>query len=148
MRLYTPDGTRKYVTVGEREAFLAAAERADRQVWSLCMTLAYAGYRLSDALALTADRLDLAAGVLVFASLKKRRSSVFRAVPVPPSLLEACLAASPIRARADRCAPGRGPPARVRQDPGPRVIGRRPTSQPKLSVPAVGAAHSLGLRAV
>ena len=53
------------------------------------MTLAYAGCRPSEALALTADRVDLAAGVLVFESLKKRRSGVFRAVPVPPALLEA-----------------------------------------------------------
>jgi len=89
MRLYTPDGTRKYVAAGERDAFLAAAERADRQVRTLCMTLAYAGCRLSEALALTVDRVDLAAGVLIFESLKKRRLGVFRAVPVPPSLLEA-----------------------------------------------------------
>jgi integrase/recombinase XerD len=53
------------------------------------MTLAYAGCRLSEALALTVDRVDLAAGVLVFASLKKRQPGIFRAVPVPPTLLEA-----------------------------------------------------------
>jgi len=53
------------------------------------MTLAYAGRRLSEALALTADRVDLAAGVLVVESLKKRRTGVFRAVPVPPALLDA-----------------------------------------------------------
>ena len=33
------------------------------------MTLAYAGSRLSEALALTADRVDLAAGALVFETL-------------------------------------------------------------------------------
>jgi hypothetical protein len=38
---------------------------------------------LSEALALTADRVDLVAGVLVFESLKKRRSGIFRSVPVP-----------------------------------------------------------------
>ena len=61
----------------------------DRQVRTLCMTLAYAGCRLSEALTLTADRVDLAAGVLVFESLKKRRAGIFRAVPVPPALLDA-----------------------------------------------------------
>ena len=66
IRLYTADGGRKYVTAGEREAFLREAERAERQVRTLSMTLAYAGCRLSEALALTADRVDLAAGVLVF----------------------------------------------------------------------------------
>jgi integrase/recombinase XerD len=90
LRLYTPpDGARKYITAGERETFLRAAEQAERRVRTLCMTLAYAGCRLSEALALTADRVDLAAGVLVFESLKKRRRGLYRAVPVPPALLEA-----------------------------------------------------------
>jgi integrase len=62
IRLYTPDGARKYVTAGERAAFLREAERAGRLVLTPCMTLAYAGCCLSEALALTADRSDLAAG--------------------------------------------------------------------------------------
>src|SRR4051812_5093968 len=53
------------------------------------MTLAYAGCRLSEALALTVDRVDLVAGVLTFESLKKRRTGVYRNVPVPPALLDA-----------------------------------------------------------
>jgi integrase len=64
MGLHTAEGPRKYVTAGERDGFLGEAERADRAVRTLCMTLAYAGCRLSEALALTADRVDLAAGVL------------------------------------------------------------------------------------
>ena len=51
--------------------------------------LAYGGCRLAEALALTADRVDLAGGVLVFDSVKKRRSGVYRAAPVPPSVLDA-----------------------------------------------------------
>jgi integrase len=89
IRLYTPDGARKYLTAGERAAFLREAERADRQVRTLCMTLAYAGCRLSEALALTADRIDLGAGALVIESLKRRRTGIYRAVPVPPALLDA-----------------------------------------------------------
>jgi integrase/recombinase XerD len=88
MRLHTADGMRKYLTAGERDRFLRAAEQADRPVRTLCMTLAYAGCRLSEALALTADRVDMAAGVLVFESLKKRRTGIFRAVPIPPALLD------------------------------------------------------------
>ncbi|WP_284943606.1 tyrosine-type recombinase/integrase [Acidisoma cladoniae] len=89
MQLHTIDGARKYLTAGEREAFLKAAEKSDRDIRTLCMTLAYAGCRLSEGLALTVDRIDLAAGVLVFESLKKRRPGIYRAVPVPPALLEA-----------------------------------------------------------
>lgn len=69
--------------MGERDAFLREAEQADRTVRTLCMTLTYAGCRLSEALALTVDRVDLAAGVLTFESLKKRRDGVYRSVPVP-----------------------------------------------------------------
>ena len=47
------------------------------------MTLAYSGCRLSEALALTADRVDLAAGPVVVENLKKRRTGVYRPVPVP-----------------------------------------------------------------
>lgn len=89
MSLYAADGSRKYLTAREREDFLKVAERADRQVRTLCMTLAFSGCRISEALALTGDRVDLAAGVLVFESLKKRHTGVWRAVPVPPALLDA-----------------------------------------------------------
>jgi integrase/recombinase XerD len=108
MQLYTADGARKYLTAGERDAFLRAAERADRQIRTLCMALAYAGCRLSEALALTVDRVDLAAGVLVFESLKKRRTGVYRSVPVPPALLEALDLVHGIRERQGRRGKGRG----------------------------------------
>jgi integrase/recombinase XerD len=43
---------------------------------------------LSEALALTPRQIDLSDRVVVFESLKKRRRGVFRAVPVPPGLLD------------------------------------------------------------
>ncbi len=46
------------------------------------------GCRISEALALTARQVDLSGRVVVFESLKKRRRGVFRAVPVPPELLD------------------------------------------------------------
>jgi integrase len=73
----------------ERDGFLHAAESADGDVRTLCMTLTYAGCRLSEALALTADRVDLAAGVLVFETLKTRSPGIYRAMPVPPALFDA-----------------------------------------------------------
>jgi integrase len=110
MQLHTADGARKYLTAGERDSFLRAAERGDRQVRTLCMTLAYAGCRLSEALALTVDRVDLAGGVLVIESLKKRRSGVYRAVPVPPVLLEALDMVHGIRELQSRRGKGQGIP--------------------------------------
>jgi integrase/recombinase XerD len=87
MRLYNNRGHRKYLTPAERREFLQAAQRAPEKVRTFCATLTYTGCRISEALALTADRVDLADGVLVFESLKKRRRGVYRAVPVPPDLL-------------------------------------------------------------
>jgi integrase len=121
VRLYTPDGARKYVTADEREAFLREAERADRQAHTLCMTLAHAGCRLSEALALTADRVDLAAGVLVIESLKKRRSGIYRSVPVPPALLDALDLVHGIRELQSRRGKGRG----IRLWPWSRMTGWR-----------------------
>lgn len=108
MGLHTVEGLRKYVTAGEREAFLREADRADRAVRTLCMTLTYAGCRLSEALALTVDRVDLAAGVLTFESLKKRRDGVYRSVPVPPVLLEALDMVHGIREQQSGKGRGRG----------------------------------------
>jgi integrase/recombinase XerD len=121
MQLHTGDGSRKYLTAGERDAFLRAAEQADRPVRTLCMTLAYAGCRLSEALALTADRVDLAAGVLVFESLKKRHTGIFRNVPVPPALLDALDMVHGIRELHRRRGKGRG----VRLWPWSRMTGWR-----------------------
>jgi integrase/recombinase XerD len=151
LRLYTPEGARKYVSAGERQAFLHAAEQAERRVRTLCMTLAYAGCRLSEALALTADRVDLAAGVLVFESLKKRRRGLYRAVPVPPALLEALDLVHGLRELHARRGQGRG----VRLWPWSRMTGWRavhrvmqaaglegPQASPK------GLRHGLGVAAV
>ena len=49
--------------------------------------LAYAGCRLAEALALTADRVDLKAHSLTFETLKKRKRGIYRVVPVPPELV-------------------------------------------------------------
>jgi integrase/recombinase XerD len=121
MALHTADGARKYLTAGERDAFLRAAERAERQVRTLCMTLAYAGCRLSEALALTVDRVDLVAGVLVLESLKKRRSGLYRVVPVPPTLLEALDLVHGVRELQSRRGKGRG----IRLWPWSRMTGWR-----------------------
>ena len=108
MTLFDATGARKYLTASEHAAFLDAAERVNRDSRTLCMTLAYSGCRLSEALALTVDRVDLAAGAVIFETLKKRRAGVYRAVPVPPSLLEALDLVHGIRELQGRRGKGRG----------------------------------------
>ena len=81
-------GHRLYLTAAERLAFLTAAAKAPRDVRSFCEVLHFTGCRISEALALTVKRVDLDGQALVFETLKKRRSGVYRAVPVPPRLLD------------------------------------------------------------
>ncbi len=90
MRLYDSRGLRKYLTAQERCDFLRASVSRPDRVHTLCATLAHTGCRISEALGLTAARVDLGDEVLIFESLKKRRRGVYRAVPVPPSFLR-CL---------------------------------------------------------
>jgi len=87
--LYDAQGRRKYLTADERRCFLEAAERQDRETRTFCYVLAYTGCRISEALALTADRVDFAEGTVIFETLKKRRPAVYRAVPVPASVMDA-----------------------------------------------------------
>lgn len=86
--LYDLNGHRLYLTKAEREAFLKAAAKAPRDVRSFCEVLHFAGCRISEALALTPKQIDFENKALVFETLKKRREGVFRAVPVPDSLLD------------------------------------------------------------
>jgi len=89
MQIYDPQGHRLYLTGSERTAFRHAAEAAPREVRTYCWTLLYTGCRPPEALALTADRVDFHAAVLTFESKKKRRPGMYRAVPVPATLLDA-----------------------------------------------------------
>ena len=86
MQIYDPHGHRLYLTGSERAAFRTAAEAAPREVRTYCWTLLYTGCRPSEALALTADRVDFQAAVLTFESKKKRRLASTGPCPCrPPS---------------------------------------------------------------
>ncbi len=91
--LYDTNGRRKYLTASEWQRFLAAAARAEPSTRALCRALAYTGCRITEALSLTRPQLDAEMGCVVLRTLK-RRKLVFRAVPVPESLI-AELAALP-----------------------------------------------------
>jgi site-specific recombinase XerD len=81
--LYTAAGQRKYLTAAERVRFLQAASACPRaELRTLCLTLAFTGCRISEALALTAERVEREAGFIAIRSLKKRkRAVVIREVP-------------------------------------------------------------------
>src|ERR1043165_5512896 len=81
-------GHRKYLTAAERVAFIEAAHRLrNLKARSFCLTVALTGARISEALQLTFDRIDVEACALVIETLKRRRRGVFRVVPVPGDLI-------------------------------------------------------------
>ena len=81
-------GNRKYLNRLERRAFLdAVKQEPDALRRAFCLTLFYTGCRISEALNLTAERVDLTGKAVVFETLKRRRRGYFRAVPIPDSLV-------------------------------------------------------------
>jgi integrase len=87
--LFDPQGKRLYLSADEREAFYQAARNHDkREVRTLCHTLHITGCRISEALELTPDRIDLREQRIVFRTLKKRDKVQFRGVPVPTEFLD------------------------------------------------------------
>ncbi|MDQ3565119.1 MAG: tyrosine-type recombinase/integrase [Pseudomonadota bacterium] len=86
--LYDDDGQRKYLTLDERQAFAEVANQEEGIALTFCGMLLHTGCRISEALALTADRVDLKQKKIVIESLKKRRNGVYRSVPVPDIFLK------------------------------------------------------------
>ena len=88
--LYTHRGERKYLTPLERAHFIEVAEEWPRpEVASLCLTLAYTGCRLSEALGLRGSGVDSHSHFLALRSLKRRNKAVvIREVPVPNELIQ------------------------------------------------------------
>lgn len=96
--LSTFDGKRKYCTPDEQERFLIATSKLDRpEVRTFCDTLVYTGCRISEALALTPERIDVSAKAIIFQTLKQRGNVRFRSVPIPDQHLEALLMVHEIR---------------------------------------------------
>lgn len=84
--LFDAHGQRKYLSAGERQRFLMAAERAELRTRAFCRILAYTGCRISEALAITPRSVDAECGRVILRTLK-RRKRVFRMVPIPPVLI-------------------------------------------------------------
>lgn len=76
--LYDAKGHRLYLTAAERAAFLAAARQFPREVRTFCTLLHDTGCRVSQALAVTAERIDVSGKAVMFETLKKRKRGVFR----------------------------------------------------------------------
>jgi len=86
--LYNTKGLQLYLSPEERESFLIAAKNADRETRTFCQTLHTTGAWISEVLMLMPRSVDFGRKVIVFETLKKRKTGVFRAVPVPDDYLD------------------------------------------------------------
>lgn len=86
--MFDRQGNRKYLNEMQRRVFLRAARKEpDALRRAFCLTLFHSGCRISEALNLTAERVDLAHKAVVFETLKRRKRGHFRAVPIPDELV-------------------------------------------------------------
>jgi len=86
--MFDREGHRKYLNWPEREVFLAVVEReTDPSRKAFCLTLFYTGCRISEALQLTVERIDVTEQALIFETLKRRKRGQYRSVPIPEPLL-------------------------------------------------------------
>jgi integrase/recombinase XerD len=86
-QIHDAAGRRKYLSNDERARFLRAADFLSPRSLALCHALAYAGCRISEALALTAHHVDAERLTVTIRTLKRRRL-VYRAVPVPQAMIK------------------------------------------------------------
>jgi len=85
--LFDQRGNRKYLIARERLAFVYAASKESAAVSTFCFTLAFTGARISEVLAVTASRVDVADEAIIFETLQHRKKRIYRAVPVPRALI-------------------------------------------------------------
>jgi integrase len=82
-------GSRKYLNDAECRAFARAARAVpDIKRRAFCLAVFHTGCRISEALNVTAERVDLTNRALVFETLKRRQAGHFRAIPIPDALVD------------------------------------------------------------
>lgn len=88
--LFTEFGERKYLTVSERDRFFAEAAKEELRFFVFCMLLCMTGCRVSEALAVYPQHVDVDEQVIRFKTLKQRKGTRtrWRAVPVSNDLIQ------------------------------------------------------------
>lgn len=103
MALYDSAGNRLYLNADERDTFLRVAREKSPLERTLCEMLHYTGCQISEALELTAARIDLSGKTVAIRSLKKRKDKngqqkiIYRTIPVPSEFIDTLNVAHGIR---------------------------------------------------
>lgn len=83
---YDSQGRRKYLNAKENAKFLKSVEKLAETEALFCLTLYYTGCRISEAVNLTFEDLDVETAVVVLRTLKKRDRLHRRRIPIPADL--------------------------------------------------------------
>lgn len=87
--MFDRTGNRKYLNGSERSSYLQVILNERDAAWrAFYLTMFYTGCRISEALNVTADRVDLTGKAIVFETLKRRKRGHFRSVLIPDSLVD------------------------------------------------------------
>lgn len=98
-QVYDGAGRRKYLNRAERQRCLEIADTTDAEARALCYFLLFAGCRISEALALTAEQIEQEERVVWLRTLKRRKLT-FRRIPLPEHVVE--MLVSLARGKGDR----------------------------------------------
>ena len=84
---YDAEGRRKYLSAAEGRKFVQHAANLPKAEALFCLTIYYTGCRISEALALRRQDIDLEVKAILIRSLKKRGKREIRRVPAPEFLI-------------------------------------------------------------
>ena len=88
------DAMRKSLSQRQEQSFITAAATFPANTRALCELLHFTGCRIGEAIALRRTCIDAEESCVVFQTLKQRGKIIYRAVPVPHSLIVKLLALS------------------------------------------------------
>ena len=92
---YDHEGRRKYLSRTEGSQFVQHATNLPKTHALFCLTIYYTGCRISEALALRGQDIDLETKTILIRSLKKRGKHEIRRLSVPAFLVTGLLGVSP-----------------------------------------------------
>ncbi len=83
---YDAEGRRKYLTKSEGIAYLRSASQLPTQRRLFCQTVFFLGCRITEALSLSDEDIDVAEFAIRVRCLKKRGKLITRRIPIPETL--------------------------------------------------------------
>jgi integrase len=86
MQLYSNATERLYINTAERKRLITVACSAEPKTAALCLILLFTGCRLSEALALQLDHVQVEPATVCIRSLKKRNQNHIREIPIPSEI--------------------------------------------------------------